>query len=167
MRGLKFLLLAAALLAPLALVPRANAQVTINIGAPPVCSYGYYGYAPYACAPTATMDRDTFTMASSWEMDRGKTGATTTVGEAIASTVQEAATITPDMDIPVVEVPPTRMGARPFTAPDRRTTDLTPQLCIPTVKPRTATAATAKRSTVAAVNRTKVVVVVSATSRYR
>ena len=51
MRGLKFLLLAAALLAPVALVPRGNAQVTINIGTPPVCSYGYYGYAPYACAP--------------------------------------------------------------------------------------------------------------------
>ena len=51
MRGLKFLLSAAALLAPLALVPRTNAQVTINIGTPPMCSYGYYGYAPYACAP--------------------------------------------------------------------------------------------------------------------
>ena len=52
MRGVKFLLLAAALLAPLALVPRATAQVTINIGAPPVCSYGYYDYAPYACSPS-------------------------------------------------------------------------------------------------------------------
>ncbi len=52
MRGLKVLLLAAALFAPLALVPRANAQVTINIGTPPVCSYGYYGYAPYTCAPS-------------------------------------------------------------------------------------------------------------------
>lgn len=51
MRGLKVLLLAAALLAPLALIPRGNAQVSINIGVPPVCSYDYYGYAPYACAP--------------------------------------------------------------------------------------------------------------------
>ena len=31
--------------------PKAEAQVTINIGAPPECPYGYYDYAPYACAP--------------------------------------------------------------------------------------------------------------------
>ena len=29
----------------------ANAQVVIDIGIQPVCSYGYYDYAPYACAP--------------------------------------------------------------------------------------------------------------------
>ncbi|MGH9617303.1 MAG: hypothetical protein ACRD28_11225 [Acidobacteriaceae bacterium] len=52
MRGLKSLLIAAALLVPLALIPKANAQVSITIGGPPpVCPYGYYGYAPYACAP--------------------------------------------------------------------------------------------------------------------
>src|ERR1700723_633917 len=51
MRGLKALLCTSALLAPLALVPTVNAQISINIGVPPVCSYGYYGYAPYACAP--------------------------------------------------------------------------------------------------------------------
>jgi hypothetical protein len=51
MRGLKALLCTSALLAPLALVPAVNAQISINIGVPPVCSYGYYGYAPYACAP--------------------------------------------------------------------------------------------------------------------
>jgi hypothetical protein len=54
MRGFKALLLTTvttALLAPLALAPRMNAQVSINIGEPPVCSYGYYDYAPYACAP--------------------------------------------------------------------------------------------------------------------
>ena len=51
MRGFKALLCTTALLAPLALVPTVNAQVSINIGVPPVCSYGYYGYAPYACAP--------------------------------------------------------------------------------------------------------------------
>jgi hypothetical protein len=28
-----------------------EAQISINIGAPPVCPYGYYDYAPYACAP--------------------------------------------------------------------------------------------------------------------
>ncbi|HTW66413.1 MAG TPA: hypothetical protein VME17_17440 [Bryobacteraceae bacterium] len=28
-----------------------EAQVSVSIGAPPVCPYGYYDYAPYACAP--------------------------------------------------------------------------------------------------------------------
>src|SRR3984885_2916143 len=41
------------LLVPLALVPMAGAQVTIGVGVnPPVCSYGYYNYAPYGCAPS-------------------------------------------------------------------------------------------------------------------
>lgn len=33
--------------------PRAEAQVAVgvNIGAAPVCPYGYYDYAPYSCAP--------------------------------------------------------------------------------------------------------------------
>jgi len=51
MRGLKTLLSTTALLAGLALAPAAHAQISINIGIQPVCSYGYYGYAPYACAP--------------------------------------------------------------------------------------------------------------------
>jgi len=51
MRGLKTLLATTALLAALAWAPADQAQVSINIGVQPVCSYGYYGYAPYACAP--------------------------------------------------------------------------------------------------------------------
>jgi hypothetical protein len=51
MRGLKALVSTTALLAGLALAPAAHAQISINIGVQPVCSYGYYGYAPYACAP--------------------------------------------------------------------------------------------------------------------
>jgi len=51
MHGFKALLCTTALLAPLALLPTANAQISINIGVPPVCSYGYYDYSPYACAP--------------------------------------------------------------------------------------------------------------------
>jgi hypothetical protein len=39
------------LLACLAFVPTVNAQVVIGI-TPPVCAYGYYGYAPYGCAPS-------------------------------------------------------------------------------------------------------------------
>jgi hypothetical protein len=54
--GWKTLLCTAACLTFAALVatsaPKANAQVSINIGGPPpVCPYGYYDYAPYSCAP--------------------------------------------------------------------------------------------------------------------
>ena len=52
-------------------------------------------------------------MASSWELDRGKTGDTTTVGEVIVSRALEAVTITADMDIREAEVPPIRVGTRP------------------------------------------------------
>jgi hypothetical protein len=52
MRGIKCLVIAAALLVPAVLIPKAEAQVSINFGAPPVCPYGYYGYAPYGCAPS-------------------------------------------------------------------------------------------------------------------
>jgi hypothetical protein len=50
--AMRSLLLAGAttLLIPLALAPTANAGVVISIN-PPMCSYGYYDYAPYACAP--------------------------------------------------------------------------------------------------------------------
>jgi hypothetical protein len=53
MRGL-FLAGTTTLLVPLALVPAASAQVTVGvgIGVQPVCSYGYYNYAPYGCAPS-------------------------------------------------------------------------------------------------------------------
>lgn len=51
MRGFKAFLFTAALIAPLALLPTANAQISINIGTPPACPYGYYDSAPYACAP--------------------------------------------------------------------------------------------------------------------
>ena len=51
MRGFKSIVIAAALLVPAVLLPKAGAQVTITFGAPPPCPYGYYGYAPYACAP--------------------------------------------------------------------------------------------------------------------
>ena len=34
-----------------AAVPRAKAQISVSVGAAPVCPYGYYDYAPYPCAP--------------------------------------------------------------------------------------------------------------------
>src|SRR5580658_3582112 len=41
------------LLVPLALGPMASAQIVVGVGVnPPVCSYGYYNYAPYGCAPS-------------------------------------------------------------------------------------------------------------------
>ena len=51
MRVLRTLVSTAALLAGMALMPAAQAQISINIGIQPTCSYGYYGYAPYSCAP--------------------------------------------------------------------------------------------------------------------
>ena len=51
MRGFRAFFGTTALLAGLALAPTANAQIVVDIGVQPVCSYGYYGYAPYACAP--------------------------------------------------------------------------------------------------------------------
>jgi hypothetical protein len=51
MRKLQLLVSTATLLAGLVFVPMAYAQVSINIGIQPTCPYGYYGYAPYSCAP--------------------------------------------------------------------------------------------------------------------
>jgi hypothetical protein len=38
----------------------ARAQVAISIGAPPVCPYGYFDYAPYSCAPYGYYGPDWF-----------------------------------------------------------------------------------------------------------
>jgi len=32
--------------------PKAEAQVSVNIGVAPSCPYGYYDAAPYSCAPS-------------------------------------------------------------------------------------------------------------------
>jgi len=60
MRGFKFLLSSAALLAGLALAPAVRAQVAIEIGEPPVCQWGYYEAAPYGCAPQGFYGEDYF-----------------------------------------------------------------------------------------------------------
>jgi hypothetical protein len=51
--AMRSLLLAGAttLFAVLALAPKVSAEVVISINQP-VCSYGYYDYSPYACAPS-------------------------------------------------------------------------------------------------------------------
>jgi hypothetical protein len=59
MKSLKYFAMLAVLMVPLALTQAAQAQVRVGIGigvpgyvaGPPVCEYGYYPYAPYACAP--------------------------------------------------------------------------------------------------------------------
>jgi hypothetical protein len=52
MHRLTFVVLLAAFVGILfTATPRAEAQVSVSVGAPPVCPYGYYDVAPYACAP--------------------------------------------------------------------------------------------------------------------
>jgi hypothetical protein len=62
MRYLKYVALLAVLMLPLAY---SQAQVSVGIGVgpgygPPVCSYGYYDYYPYACAPYGYYGPDYF-----------------------------------------------------------------------------------------------------------
>ena len=42
-------------------VSQSRAQVSVNIGVEPVCPYGYYDYAPYACAPWGYYGPEWFT----------------------------------------------------------------------------------------------------------
>ena len=51
MRSWKLLVLPALAGAIWAATPAAPAQVSVTIGAPPVCPYGYYDDPPYECAP--------------------------------------------------------------------------------------------------------------------
>jgi hypothetical protein len=51
MRYWKFLALLTVISALLSFTSSAHAQVSINIGPEPACPYGYYDFAPYACAP--------------------------------------------------------------------------------------------------------------------
>jgi hypothetical protein len=66
MRYIKYLALLSVLILPLA---HSQAQVSVGIGygpaygyvgGPPVCSYGYYDYYPYACAPYGYYGPDWF-----------------------------------------------------------------------------------------------------------
>jgi hypothetical protein len=51
MRRWKFFSFPALIAVLLSISNSASAQVSINIGGPPVCPYGYFDYAPYNCAP--------------------------------------------------------------------------------------------------------------------
>jgi hypothetical protein len=62
MNKLNFLAVAAAAaIFLMATPPKVEAQVSVNIGPAPVCPYGYYDYAPYACAPYGYYGPDWFT----------------------------------------------------------------------------------------------------------
>ena len=56
-KSLAFVALSAALITG---VSRAPAQVAVSVGVEPVCPYGYFDYAPYACAPYGYYGPDFF-----------------------------------------------------------------------------------------------------------
>ena len=52
MQSMKYWSMAAVAAVSLAAsAPKVSAQISINIGPAPDCPYGYYDFAPYACAP--------------------------------------------------------------------------------------------------------------------
>ncbi len=56
-KSLAFVALAVALMSTVSPAP---AQVSVEIGVEPVCPYGYFDYAPYACAPYGYYGPDWF-----------------------------------------------------------------------------------------------------------
>jgi hypothetical protein len=58
----KFIIALTAAFALLLFAPaqKAEAQIGISIGVEPACPYGYYGYAPYQCAPYGYYSNDWF-----------------------------------------------------------------------------------------------------------
>lgn len=62
MKAIKYLALVAVAALCITVAPsRTKAQVTVDIGVAPVCPYGYYDYAPYACAPYGYYGPEWFT----------------------------------------------------------------------------------------------------------
>jgi len=65
MRYLKYFVLLAICMLPAAERSQAQVRVGVRVGGgygyvAPVCAYGYYGYAPYACAPYGYYGPDWF-----------------------------------------------------------------------------------------------------------
>jgi hypothetical protein len=105
MRGLKVLLGATVLLGSLALVPKVNAQVAINIGGPPVCSYGTTTIHHTPAHLLVFTGRAISTTASSWAWAPGLVGAIATGGVAIASALLVVEGITVEVvSRPIVDV---------------------------------------------------------------
>jgi hypothetical protein len=61
MNRMKLIAIAAAVGAGCVLAAQSQAQVSVNIGVAPVCPYGYYDFAPYACAPAGYYGPELFT----------------------------------------------------------------------------------------------------------
>src|SRR5580658_6721550 len=61
MNRMKLIAIAAAVGAGCVLAAQSQAQVSVNIGVAPVCPYGYYDFAPYACAPSGYYGPEWFT----------------------------------------------------------------------------------------------------------
>jgi hypothetical protein len=62
MRGFRFLMIAAVTAGSFtAAFPKAQAQVSVQIGVAPECPYGYYDVAPYDCAPSGYYGPEWFT----------------------------------------------------------------------------------------------------------
>ena len=62
MNGFKVLAIAAAAgFLVTATTPKAQAQITVEVGAAPDCPYGYYDYAPYNCVPDGYYGPEWFT----------------------------------------------------------------------------------------------------------
>ena len=62
MRTFAIVLLAAAFgVGVMATVPKASAQVGVEVGIAPDCPYGYYDVPPYACAPAGYYGPEWFT----------------------------------------------------------------------------------------------------------
>ena len=93
MHGIKSLIAVTALFAGLALAPAANAQIVVGIGIQPTCSYGYYDYAPYACAPYGFYGPGYFYGGVFLGMGPGPVGATATDGADTASVTAVAEAI--------------------------------------------------------------------------
>ena len=119
-------------------------------------------------------DRGIFITASSWGLDRGKTGVIVTGGEAIAFKDPEVVATTEAVDIPAEEVLPARADMRRVTGQDRGIEMAGPLATTATARPRIAVVvphttteataeATARPRTVTAMDRTAMVEV-SATS---
>jgi hypothetical protein len=61
MKIYRFFVLAAVALICFTTTQRAQAQISVQIGAPPVCPYGYFDYPPYDCAPYGYYGPEWFT----------------------------------------------------------------------------------------------------------
>jgi len=101
---------------------RANGQRTSrNQPNSAVCSFGYYDYAPYACAPSGFYGLAISMAASSWASAHGRTGAMATAGAVIASAVAEEEAIAAPVETVVdVFLPPYADMAQRLYAPATR-----------------------------------------------